>query len=58
MLKVTHKDLEEVTALLDKIANLKFDKTSRHTQIDLQQKATKLSNKIKKEYTQIKPHYL
>lgn len=58
MFKVKISELQEITALLDKIANLKFDKTSRHTQIDLQQKALKLSNKIKKDYTDIKPYYL
>jgi hypothetical protein len=58
MLKVNHKDLEDVTALLDKIASINFEKTSRQSQIALQQKANKLSQKIKQEYTNIKPYYI
>ena len=58
MYKITLKELEDITVLLDKVSAVNFDKTSRQTQNALKSKALELSKKIKKEYTEIKPHYL
>lgn len=57
-MEVKISDLKEVTDMLDKISNLKFERLSRHAQIDLQQKAVKLSDKIKKDYTGVKKYYI
>ena len=55
MIKVKHKDLEEITKFLDKIA--KKEDFSENSFIDVIKMAEKLSKMIKENYTEIKPDY-
>ena len=55
MIKVKHKDLEEITKFLDKIAKKKD--FSEDSFIDVIKMAEKLSKMIKENYTEIKPDY-
>ena len=50
MLKVEHKDLEEITKFLDKFSIKAFGNPQGL-------EAAKLSKKIKDKYTEIKPDY-
>ena len=53
MLKVEHKDLEEVTKFLDTIKFLSHRDKPNKTEL----KAQQLSKMIKDKYTEIKPDY-
>jgi Cft2 family RNA processing exonuclease len=53
MLKVEHKDLEEVTKFLDTIKFLSHRDKPNKTKL----KAQQLSKMIKDKYTEIKPDY-
>lgn len=53
MLKVEHKDLEEITKFLDRVVNIPNQIKPNKIELD----AVKLSKMIKDKYTEIKPDY-
>jgi len=58
MLKVEHKDLEEITKFLDKISRISLITSSFGLKLEKDGKYAKhLSQKIKDKYTEIKPDY-